>query len=128
VIYYPLFLLPLWCGFYWRRGLFRFTVAAVLTLVLLVATLALTPGPFADHLQQMFGWMNPLEADVLGFWQYHELAYRIPVVVTFVALCASLALWPPQKNLGTLLSCSAAVMLGTQFWDTHRGGICPCCS
>jgi hypothetical protein len=123
VIYYPLFLLPLWCGFYLRRGLLRFTVAAVLTLVLLVATLALTPGPFTDHLQQMFGWMNPLEADVLGFWQYHELAYRIPVVVTFVALCASLALWPPQKNLGTLLSCSAAVMLGTQFWDPHRGGI-----
>ncbi len=24
LIYYPLFLLPLWCSFYWRRGLVRF--------------------------------------------------------------------------------------------------------
>ena len=28
-----------------------------------------------------------------------------------------------QKNLGTLLSCSAAVMLGTQFWHAHEGGM-----
>jgi len=34
-----------------------------------------------------------------------------------------LALWPAQKNLGTLLSCSAAVMLGSQFWHANHGGV-----
>jgi hypothetical protein len=38
-------------------------------------------------------------------------------------MCLSLALWPAQKNLGTLMSCSAAVMLGTQFWQAHGGGL-----
>ena len=47
----------------------------------------------------------------------------IPVFAAFVVLCGSLALWPPQKNYGTLLSCSAAVMLGTQFWHAPDGGI-----
>ena len=39
------------------------------------------------------------------------------------AFCISLALWPAQKNLGTLMSCSAAVMLATQFWHPHGGGL-----
>jgi hypothetical protein len=30
--------------------------------------------------------------------------------------------WPAQKNLGTLLSCSAAIMLGAQFWKAYDGG------
>ena len=43
----------------------------------------------------------------------------------------SFALWP-EKNLGTLLWCSAAVMLGTQFWHAQAAGctwpgICRCC-
>jgi hypothetical protein len=126
VIYYPLFLLPLWCGFYWRRGVLRFVFGVLLALVILVASLAMTAGSLQSLLSQlehMFGWMNPLEANLLGFWQYHESAYRIPVLAAFVVICASLALWPAQKNLGTLLSCSAAVMLGTQFWHAHYGGI-----
>ena len=45
--------------------------------------------------------------------------YRIPVMVAFVALSLSFVLWPAQKNLGTLLSCSAVVMLGTQFWHAQ---------
>ena len=40
-----------------------------------------------------------------------------------MAFSFSLALWPAQKNLGTLMSCSAAVMLGTQFWHPHGGGL-----
>ncbi len=59
-----------------------------------------------------------------GFWKYYDPSYRIPVLALFVAICGSLAIWPPQKNLGTLLSCSAAVMLATQFWHAHQGGLC----
>jgi hypothetical protein len=73
----------------------------------------------------MFGWTSLSLEDVDGFWSFgiFSPAYRIPVLVALVAFCISLALWPPQKNLGTLLSCSAAVMLGTQFWHPHGGGL-----
>jgi len=126
VIWYPLFLLPLWCGFYWRRGLVRFSLGVLVALVLLAASLALVSsslGSFLAQLRQMFGWSSLSLDNVAGFWKYHEPAYRITVVAAFWALCGSLALWPAQKNLGTLLSCSAAVMLGTQFWHAQHGGI-----
>ena len=126
VIYYPLFLLPLWCGFYWRRGLIRFLVGVVSVLLLLSLSLVLTSSSLASFLtqfQQMFGWTSLSLANVVGFWQDAEPLYRIPAFAAFVVLCGSLALWPPQKNYGTLLSCSAAVMLGTQFWHAPDGGI-----
>ncbi len=41
----------------------------------------------------------------------------------FVVLCGGFAVWPAQKNLGTLLSCSAAVMVATQFWHGYDGGM-----
>ena len=128
LIYYPLFLLPLWCGFYWRRGLVRFGAGVVASLLLMVLLMVYASGSFeafAAHLQQMFGAMNPLETKLGGFWdpQFHEPAFRIPVLAAFVALSGGLALWPAQKNLGTLLSCSAAVMLGTQFWQANQGGL-----
>ena len=31
--------------------------------------------------------------------------------------------WPPRKHLGTLISCTAALMVGAQFWHAHEGGI-----
>jgi hypothetical protein len=126
VIYYPLFLLPLWCGFYWQRGLARFLVGVVLALAVLVGAMALTADSteaFLSQLQLMFGMRNPFRVPFSGFWEFHESAFRIPVLAAFVGLCASLALWPPQKNLGTLLSCSAAVMIATQFWHANQGGI-----
>lgn len=119
VIYYPLFLLPLWLGFYWQRGLIRFLIGllTVLSLVTLVVLMSGHTNQFVEQFRAMTGQSPD------GFWQYHEPAYRIPVLAAFVALSASLALWPAQKNLGTLLACSAAVMLGTQFWHAPNGGI-----
>jgi len=67
-IYYPVFLLPLWCSFYWERGVRRFALGVT-------------------------------------------------------AALATLAIWPAPKNLGTLLSCTAAVLLGSQFWKAHNGGL-----
>jgi hypothetical protein len=126
LIYYPLFLLPLWCGFYWRRGLVRFALGVVVALGLLVAVLALRSpdmGTFTARVQQMFGLRDPLQAVVSGFWHYYAAVYRYPVLAAFLAICGSLAIWPVQKNLGTLLSCSAAVMLATQFWLADHGGL-----
>ena len=131
---YSLFLLPLWCSFYWRRGLIRFAVGVfsgvvllVFLLLLLVLALKLFGSgevtSFATALQQMFGWVSLSLARADGFWQYYGQAFRIPVMAAFMVLCGSLALWPAQKNLGTLLGCSAAVMLGVQFWHAYQGGL-----
>ncbi len=126
LIFYPLFLLPLWCSFYWRRGLVRFLVGFCLAIALLIASLALTSGALASflvELRQMFNCMGLAQGPLSGFWKCHDPVFRIPVMVAFAAVCGGLALWPAQKNLGTLLSCSAAVMLGAQFWHVHDGGM-----
>jgi hypothetical protein len=128
VIYYPVFLLPLWIGFYWQRGLLRFSLGVVITVALVIASLAFisdSPAHFGTLVQQMFGWTSLSPDKVEGFWSFGILdpIYRYPVLVALVVFCASLALWPAQKNLGTLISCSAAVMLATQFWHPRGGGL-----
>ena len=126
LIFYPLFLVPLWLGFYWHRGGVRFVVGVVSALLFLVGLLAFSPdhlGSFGSQFQGMFGATSLSLELPDGFWNNHERAYRIPVLALFLALCGGLALWPAQKNLGTLLSCSAAVLLGVQFWHAHQGGL-----
>ena len=128
-VYYPLFLAPLWIGFYWQRGLGRFGVGFAVTLALLVGSLAFTSSDvdvFFSQVKQMFGWTSLSRARVEGgFWAFSESGYpyRISVFVATLAMSAVFALWPMRKNLGTLLSCSAAVMLGTQFWHAQGGGV-----
>ena len=130
--YYPLFLLPLWISFYWQRGLLRFLGGLLPAVALLVALLPIwapTHQAFVGDARQMFGWVIPqMQAEHFeGFWSQDlglgDPAYRIPILATFVALSATMAIWPAQKNLGTLMGCSAAIMLGTQFWNAHQGGM-----
>jgi hypothetical protein len=125
-IYYPLFLLPLWLSFYWQRGLLRFVIGFASMLGLLVLALALTSSSldlFVTQTKMMFGIDAWTAASVNGFWDAGKAAYRIPVIALFGVVCVGLAVWPGHKNLGTLLSCSAAVMLGTQFWHAQGGGL-----
>ncbi len=131
LIFYPLFLLPLWCSFYLRRGLLRFAYGFVASLALMVGVLALlsTSGPeFWIQFKQMFGTTMVWQEGAMGFWNalpdrpIHS-AYRFPVIALFAVMSVSLGLWPAQKNLGTILSCSATVMLGTQFIHAHEGGL-----
>lgn len=130
VIYYPMFLLPLWISFYWHRGLLRFLIGMAVGFVALVLSLVLFDSPelaFWDQLRQMFGLWFPVTNGLAGIWNPNagglDPVYRIPVLAVFVVLCVSMALWPAQKNLGTLLSCSAAVMIGAQFWHGFGGGV-----
>ena len=116
------------CSFYWQRGLYRFVGGFLTTLALLVASLVFTSADLASFLaqtKQMLGWTSLSLAGVQGFWAGSEglAPYRIPVFVAFVAISIGYAIWPVQKNLGTLLSCSATVMLGTQFWHAQGGGM-----
>jgi hypothetical protein len=126
VNYYPVFLLPLWLSFYWHRGLLRFTGGVVAMIAVMVASLIFTSHDlqsFLEQLRQMVNWRWPTDvAD--GLWSSALISsYRIPVFVAFLVLSISFAFWPAQKNLGTLMSCSAAVMLGTQFWQAQGGGL-----
>jgi len=126
LVYYPLFLVPLWSSFYWRRGLMRFLVGLATTLIFMAVSLAFIPdASYWDNLKEMFGLRLPMQEGLEGFWGGLVLdpPYRVPVLAAFVAMCGTLALWPAQKNLGTLLSCSAAVMVGTQFWHGYGGGL-----
>ena len=126
--YYPVFLLPLWCSFYWERGIRRFAVGVAVALALLVAALwwkTADPTAFAGQLRQMFGWIFPNEVTLEGFWALpaNDAVFRLPVLAAFVAMMATLAIWPSPKNLGTLMSCTAAVLIGSQFWKAHDGGL-----
>jgi hypothetical protein len=126
--YYPLFLLPLWMAFYLQRGLARFVIGVAAALAALVASLWFFADDAANYwllVKTMFGWPTISGATASGFWSFDFIdpVYRIPVVAAFVALSASFALWPAQKNLGTLLSCSAAVMLAAQYWNPVGGGL-----
>jgi hypothetical protein len=127
-IYYPVFLLPLWCGFYWQRGIRRFALgigAAILALVFGLWFTSPDSTVFLGQLRQMFGWIFPNEVSVEGFWAlpFNDSVFRLPVLAAFVAMISTLAIWPAPKNLGTLMSCTAAVLLGSQFWKAHNGGL-----
>lgn len=127
-IYYPVFLLPLWCSFYWERGVRRFALGVAAALAALVVALWFTSPDatvFLGQLRQMFGWIFPNEVSLEGFWSLpsQDAVFRLPVLAAFVAMIATLAIWPAPKNLGTLMSCTAAVLLGSQFWKAHNGGL-----
>jgi hypothetical protein len=124
-IYYPIFLLPLWISFYWQKGVVRFLLGFAATVAVLVVTLAFSSSDmamFLDCLKQMFGVQFPIAENLRGAWQFWNTVYRYPIIAAFIGLSISFVIWPAQKNLATLLSCSAALMLGTQFWHAHTGG------
>jgi hypothetical protein len=123
-IYFPVFLLPLWLAFYWHRGLWRFLISMAATITALTAALVLFSANFGElwqNIKLMFGLAGLMPEQPVGFWATHGAPYRIPVITLFVVMCGSMAIWPAQKNLGTLISCSAAVMLATQFWYAQGG-------
>jgi hypothetical protein len=127
VVYYPLFLLPLWISFYWQRGLMRFLSGVGAMLLLSLGSLIFISADVADYwskVRELFGIWLPTMKGLEGVWGLGwDPVYRYPVLAAFFAVSGALALWPAQKNLGTLLSCSAAIMLATQFWHGHGGGL-----
>ncbi len=125
-LYYPLFLLPLWITFYWRRGAGRFVGGTLCVLPILILVLVFTStdsAMFFAQLRQTFGVRLPRIEQVDGIWQFWSPEYRLPILAFHIGLSLSFILWPAQKNLATLLSASAALMLGAQFWHAHSGGL-----
>lgn len=125
LVYYPLFLLPLWISFYYNRGLGRL-LTGVLTMLVLLAGLLLLRGwdNFASEIRDMFGIWSPAMRNLSGIWGlgFNPL-FRLPVLVAFIILSFSFIFWPPRKTLGTLMCGTAAIMLAAQFWHGYGGGL-----
>ena len=67
-------------------------------------------------------WIPKIEG-LHGIWALGwDPWFRLPLIVACAVLAAGLAIWPAHKNLGTLLSCSAAVMVAVQFWHGFGDG------
>jgi len=127
-LFFPAVTLPVWLGFYWKRGARRFFGAVVVTAgVSLILTLILLwwdgrLGVAWQTLRQP-DWLPWRVSHAEGFWTGLHAAYRIPVFVVYVFFVAATAFWPSPKNLAHLLALLAAVLLGIQFWYADRGGV-----
>ena len=122
-------LLPLWTGFYRDRGAFRFLALALAAAVTCGAIGLLVPG--------LAGWARAMDARSLaevgllpnldapataGFWAGIAPSYRLPVLIAYLALVVVAAFWPADKDLGTLIALSAALLVASQFWYLGAGG------
>jgi hypothetical protein len=125
LVYYPLFVLPLWGSFYWHRGVGRFLSGVAISLTALVILLLLGGvSAFLVHVQKMFGVWLPTMQGLEGVWSSGVPAFfRLPVLVGFIILSLCFVLWPARKTLGTLVCGTAAVMLAAQFWHGYGGGL-----
>ena len=127
VAYYPFFLLPLWASFYWERGWRKFLLLVAFGISLCIGGSVLTSVDSAGlvaQLRSMFGFWSPRMDDLQGIWELGWSSWwRLPILVAFVALCFSFIGWPTEKNLGTLISYTAAIMVAVQFWHALDGGL-----
>jgi hypothetical protein len=72
----------------------------------------------------MFGFWWPLIDGLEGIWALGwNQWYRLPILVAFMVLSVSFIFWPTEKNIGTLVSYSAAIMVAVQFWHGFGGGL-----
>ncbi|HBE69961.1 MAG TPA: hypothetical protein DDW52_17585, partial [Planctomycetaceae bacterium] len=126
LVYYPLFLLPLWISFYWHRGRARLLTGIGASLALLAGLLLLQGiDAFTTHLRWMFGLWEPRMDGLEGIWAPGGIPadYRLPVLVGFILLSFSFVFWPSRKNLGSLMCNTAAILLAAQFWHGNGGGL-----
>jgi len=127
LVFYPIFLLPLWCGFYWKRGWIRFLSGTVGAAGLFVIFLVLSPaslGSYGSQFLHLFGKSSlMLFTTPLGFWTREDFIYRVPVMAAFFVFCFGMMIWPSHKHLATLLGCSTFLLLAVQFWQVHQGGL-----
>ena len=129
MMFFPIFLLPLWVAFYGRRGGIRFCIAVGMTAAVIVSSLVILSHNSDVSLRQFLGYVNWRDLPVFvaghdkGFWSEHESAFRIPVFVAYIVMLVGLTVWPRRKSLAQVITHSAAIVIGTQFWYPEQGGV-----
>ena len=127
LVWYPLWLIPLWCSFYRQKGWMRFLCGAASAFLAFIVLLLFSPsewGTFGEQLIHLAGktafWVFS-QPD--GFWTPYDIFYRMPVLALFVVVCFGVLWVPSHKHLATLIGGSALIMLGTQFFQLYQGGL-----
>ncbi len=127
--FFPILLLPLWCRFYWKRGVNRFLsgflFAGLIALAITLSVLwfaGLFPVGLSRvlHLADWQPWLRPSAESV---WQGVHWAYRVPVFLAYVVLVVSILIWSNLKTVSHVTAASAAFLIGIQFWFADRGGL-----
>jgi len=134
-LYYPAFLLPLWMGFHWGRWRqMAWFVGTVGFFSLLMVGLLIWPmDAGAERLGAIPKIRLFLNSSVsyqswpsrFGFWaQYPALQFLEPAVrMAYVGFCLAVFVLPRRKRVCDLVALSAAVIIGTQLWRPHAGGL-----
>ncbi|MFN0053337.1 MAG: hypothetical protein ACKV0T_14230 [Planctomycetales bacterium] len=128
MMFFPIFLLPLWLAFYGRRGGVRFGAAVLLTTAAIISSLVVMSGDSRTFLAELLVYVDWPDlgfrtgSTLRGFWEGHE-AYRIPVFVAYLVMLVALTIWPHRKSLAHVIPSSAALVIGTQFWYPQEGGV-----
>ena len=128
LVWYPLWLIPLWCSFYRHKGWIRFLCGAGAALFVFVLLLCISLpewGTFGKQLAHMAGKTAFIifSQQPDGFWTYDDMFYRMPILAIFAVVCFGLLLVPSHKHLATLIGGSALLMLGVQFFQLYQGGL-----
>ncbi len=122
-------LVPLWAGFYRGRGLGRFlaiglaVAAGCAALAFYVPGLSVWARALGARSLSEAGLLPGVEAPASGsFWAGIDASYRLPVLLLYLAVVITSAVWPPRKNLAELIALSAALLIFSQFWYLEEGG------
>ena len=126
--FFPVFLIPVWIQFYWRRGSLMFWMSTAimgllgLTLTLLLSRLSsdVEQSPLLWNYASWLPWKMP---DTQSIWQGAHWAYRLPVCISFIILVGVSVIWPTARNLGQLIAMQATIIIGVQFWYADQGGV-----
>ncbi len=127
-LFFAIFLLPVWIAFYWKRGAGRFSIALGAVACVMLLCLMMTAADSHSLTRQIVGSIDwsVLKFDSgtgKGFWSQYDQAYRIPVFAAFMIMLTVITFWPLRKNLEHLMAHSAAIIVATQFWYPHEGGV-----
>lgn len=126
---FPIFLLPLWVAYYGKKRAIRFGTAVAIVTVLLTASIAFISADLQSFVAQTFGAINWNLWELFAVTSSTEVGnqinsiYRLPLFACYLVLLVFLTIWPRKKNLEHLISHSAALVVGTQFWYPQQTNV-----
>ncbi len=122
-------MVPIWLSFYRDRGAGRFVFGFILAAAVSLSIAGLFlwwNNELAESLKMTLSltdWQPWKRSELPSIWRGLHGAYRLPVFALHIALVIVTAFWPSPKNLAHVISLTAAVLIGIQFWYADHGGV-----